>query len=90
MNAVIWLVTGGLVAALAIRLMQWNAGRGLVVAVLIGAFCAYFGGSVLTPLFEAPGVIAAGEFNPFALIVATCTALAGIYLSDTFYDRFGA
>ena len=90
MNPMVWLAVGGIVAAMAFHFMQWNAGRGLVVAMLIGAFAAYFGGSILAPIFEMPGSVPPGEFNPFALLVAACTALAAIYLSDTLFERFGA
>ena len=89
MNAVIWLIAGGIVATVAFRARRWNAGRGLVVAVLIGAGAAYFGGSVLAPIFEAPRETNTADFNALALIVATCTALAASFLSNTLYERFG-
>ena len=86
MNTVLWLITGGVVAALAFRLLHLNSGRGLVVAVVIGVLTAYFGGSILTPLFSAQP---AAGFDPLALIIASCTALGGLFVSDRIYERFG-
>ena len=87
MNTVIWLIAGGVVAAAAFSALHLNVARGLVVAVVIGAFAAYFGGSVISPLFASP---VPGEFNLLALMIACCTALGVLYLSDTIYERFGA
>ena len=88
MNTVIWLIAGGVVAAAAFSALHLNVARGLVVAIVIGVFAAYFGGSILSPLLG--GTAVTGEFNPLALLVASCTALGALYLSDTIYERFGA
>lgn len=86
MNAILWLIAGGAVAALTFQLLHLNSGRGLVVAIVIGGLTGYFGGSILTPLFGTPS---RADFNPFALMIASCTALVALYLSDQFYERFG-
>jgi uncharacterized membrane protein YeaQ/YmgE (transglycosylase-associated protein family) len=87
MNTVIWILAGAMLAWLAFSYLQMNTSRGLVVALVIGAVGAYFGGSVLDPLFSS--AVGAGEFRPFALIVAAATAAACVLVSDMVYERFG-
>jgi uncharacterized membrane protein YeaQ/YmgE (transglycosylase-associated protein family) len=86
LNTVFWLIAGGLVAAVTFQLLHLNSGRGLVVAVVIGALTAYVGGNFLTPLFGAP---AGAEFHPVALVIASCTAFVALFFSDGIYERFG-
>ena len=58
------------------------------MSVIIGAMSAYFGGSVLAPLFGgAPPV--SGDFHAFGLVTATAFAAACIYVSDVVHERFG-
>ena len=88
MNPIIWIVCGGLLAWAAFKYLDFNRGRGLVIALVIGTIGAYFGGSVLAPLLgHTPG--ASGEFMPFALVVASATAMALLYLGDFVYERYG-
>jgi len=87
MNTVIWIAAGAMLAWLAFSYLKMNTSRGLVVAIVIGALGAYFGGSVLDPLFSSAA--SAGEFRPFALIVAAATAAACVLVTDMVYERFG-
>ena len=88
MNTVTWLLAGALLGWLAFAALRINTARGLIVAVIIGAISAYFGGSVLAPLFgSAPP--AAGDFNAFALVMAAAFAAGCIYATDILYERFG-
>ena len=88
MNTILWLIAGAGVAAGAFHYLNLNGHRGLVLAVIIGVVSAYFGGSILAPIIDTSGV-EVGDFNPFALLIASCTALAALYLSDGVYERFG-
>jgi uncharacterized membrane protein YeaQ/YmgE (transglycosylase-associated protein family) len=88
MNPVMWLLAGAALAWLAFSYLNVNSARGLVMALVIGAISAYFGGSVLAPLFS-DAVHAAGEFKPFALLVAAASAAACLLITDMVYDRFG-
>jgi uncharacterized membrane protein YeaQ/YmgE (transglycosylase-associated protein family) len=88
MNTIIWILAGAALAWIAFSYLQLNLSRGLVIAIVIGALSAYVGGSVLAPLFSS-AVHAAGEFRPFALLVASATAVACVYISDVVYERFG-
>ena len=87
MNTVIWLVAGGLVAVAAFSALHLNVARGLIVTMVIGIFAAYFGGSILSPLFG--GIAITGEFNPLALLVASCSALGAFFLTATIYQHVG-
>lgn len=87
MNTVIWIAAGAMLAWLAYSYLKMNTSRGLVMAIVIGAVGAYFGGSVLDPLFSSAGT--AGEFRPFALLVAGATAAACVLISDMVSERFG-
>jgi uncharacterized membrane protein YeaQ/YmgE (transglycosylase-associated protein family) len=88
MNTIIWIVAGAMLAWMGFSYFKFNASRGLVMAVVIGAVGAYFGGSVLNPLFSS-AAHAAGEFSPFALVIAAATAAACLLISDMVYERFG-
>jgi len=88
MNTVVWLIAGCAVAWIAFSALRANVARGLVVTVVIGAMSAYFGGSVLAPLF-ANSSVAAGDFNALALLIACATAAAFLFVSDLVYDRYG-
>lgn len=88
MNTIVWILAGAALAWLAFSYLDFNRGRGLIVALVIGVGGAYVGGSILAPLFgHTPG--ASGEFMPFALIVAAASASALLYIGDVVYERFG-
>ena len=88
MNTIVWILAGAALAWLAFSYLDYNRGRGLVIAIVIGALGAYFGGSVIAPILgHGPG--ASGEFMPFALIVAAATATGLVYLGEFVYERFG-
>lgn len=88
MNAIVWILAGAALAWLAFSYLDYNRGRGLVIALVIGALGAYFGGSVIAPLLGHGGG-PSGEFMPFALVVAGATAAALLYLGDLLYERYG-
>jgi uncharacterized membrane protein YeaQ/YmgE (transglycosylase-associated protein family) len=88
MNTILWILAGGALAWIAFSYLQYNLSRGLVIAIVIGALSAYVGGSVLAPLFSN-AAHAAGEFRPFALLVASASAAACVYICDVVYERFG-
>ena len=87
MNAVMWLLAGGVMGWLAFTALRINVARGLVMSVIIGAMSAYFGGSVLAPLLGSTAH-APGEFNLFGLVMATAFSAACIFLADVIYHRF--
>ena len=88
MNIVMWLVAGGLFGWITYARFQMNEDRGLIVAALIGVGTAYFGGSVLAPMFGA-NPVPAGEFSLLALLAASVTAIASLTIAHMFHKRFG-
>ena len=88
MNTIVWILAGAALAWLAFSYLDYNRGRGLVIAIVIGALGAYFGGSVIAPIL-GHGAGGSGEFMPFALVVAAATAVGLVYLGEFGYERFG-
>ena len=88
MNVVLWLLGGTALAWLAFSRFNYNRQRGLVLALLVGAAGAYFGGSVVAPLLGS-AADGTGDFRPLAFVVATLCAAGGLLISDMLYERFG-
>ena len=88
MNVVLWILAGGLVGFVSLVVLNLNLARGVIATITIGMLAAFFGGHMLTPLFGAT-LQQPGEFNPFALLVATATALGCLAISDMSAKRFG-
>ena len=81
-------MAGVIVAWVAFSVLRVNEGRGLMIALVVGAVGAYVGGSVLAPMLEHSSTAADG-FNPLALVVACSVAAACVYASDFVYERYG-
>lgn len=88
MNVFLWIVAGALVGFTAFAALNLNLRRGLILSIAIGMIAAFIGGHMLAPLFGAT-VGEAGEFNPFALLVAAASALACLAISDMTSKRVG-
>ena len=88
MNTVLWILAGAALAWLGYRYLKFNKYRGLIVALAIGALGAYVGGTIISPLLGHAGA-GAGEFRPFAFVVAAACAAACLLISDMVYERFG-
>jgi uncharacterized membrane protein YeaQ/YmgE (transglycosylase-associated protein family) len=86
-NTIVWILAGAVLAWLAFSYLDYNRGRGLVIALVIGALGAYFGGRVVAPLLGQSGP--SDEFRPVALIVAAATAIGLLYIVDAVYERYG-
>ena len=88
MNVVLWILAGGFLGFISLVALNLNLGRGLLRSVAIGMIGAVFGGHILAPLFGATPADA-GDFNPFALLVAAASAVACLSISDMASKRFG-
>jgi len=88
MNVSLWILAGGLLGGLGFAYLDNNGGRGMIVAILIGAAGAFFGGNVLAPVFEITGADVAA-FRPFALMLACVSAVVVLSVSDLVYERYG-
>jgi uncharacterized membrane protein YeaQ/YmgE (transglycosylase-associated protein family) len=89
LNTIVWILAGAALAWLAFSYLDFNRNRGLMIALVIGAVGAYFGGSIVTPLLQHAAVGASDEFRPFALVVAMACASACLFVGDRIYERFG-
>ena len=84
----LWIVAGAVAGWIACRVLHLNETRGVVISAIIGAAGAFAGGQLLAPIFGA-AVPEAGDFSPFALLVAIATATGALSLSDMIYERYG-
>jgi uncharacterized membrane protein YeaQ/YmgE (transglycosylase-associated protein family) len=87
MNIAVWVITGATVGWLAFAYLQRNESRGVLLSMIIGGAGAFIGGHVLAPIFGS--AVTAGDFSPFALVLAGGTAVGCVVLSDMMYERFG-
>jgi uncharacterized membrane protein YeaQ/YmgE (transglycosylase-associated protein family) len=86
MNAVLWLVAGAILGWVAFEILRANIARGMIVSMVIGAMSAYFGGSVLAPLF-AHSIRGAAGFSLFALGTAIVFSAACLLVSNLVAER---
>lgn len=87
MNIALWILAGGLVGWIAYAKLRANAHRGIVFSVAVGMIGAFVGGHVLAPLF-ANAASAADVFSPFALVLASVSAIVCLACSEMIYQRF--
>jgi len=88
MNVVLWILAGGIVGWVGCAALHVNAGRGLIVSVIIGMVGAFFGGHMVAPIFNSASAVP-GDFSPFALLVAAASAIGCMVVSDMMYEQFG-
>ena len=81
MDIMIWLIAGGAIAWLSVKVFRINKNRGLVPTLIIGAIGGLVGGQSLAPLMTSVTEPVIG-FNPFALVVALATATACLIISN--------
>jgi len=84
----LWIFAGAVVGWLAYAIAGFNAERGLVVSIVIGAFGGFVGGNVLAPLLITPVVAQTGVSAP-ALFIAAAFAATLLYLGNLVHKRWG-
>jgi len=67
--------------------LQWNYGRGMLLALLIGAAGGVLGGKAVTPMFLT-GPIVAGASSPAALVFAIMAAIAALTIANMSLNRW--
>jgi len=77
MNAIIWLVVGGLVGWAASTIMRTR--EGIILNVLVGIIGAALGGWLLSPLLGA-STINQGNFSGMGLLVSLLGALILLFI----------
>lgn len=88
MNIAMWVLAGGLLGWLAYAHLKANEERGMILSIIIGILGGFFGGNVLAPMLGAvtdtPNI-----FSPFALFVATTSAVVCLAIGNLLSKRYG-
>jgi uncharacterized membrane protein YeaQ/YmgE (transglycosylase-associated protein family) len=88
MNIAMWVLAGATVGWIAFAYLRFNATRGLVISVIIGAVGGFFGGNVVAPMLGAvtdtPNV-----FNMFSMVIAVAAAAGCLAIGHLLSKRFG-
>jgi uncharacterized membrane protein YeaQ/YmgE (transglycosylase-associated protein family) len=69
MNAIVWLVMGGVIGWLASLVMKTDNQQGILLNVVVGIVGAVLAGWVISPLVGA-GTINQGDFSLLSLVVS--------------------
>jgi len=88
METFVWILAGGLLGWMSYAFIGFNAARGVLVSVAIGAFGAVLGATVIAPMFitsDAP----MDNFSVQMLLFAAGAALACLALGNVVYRRWG-
>lgn len=88
MTLVIWIVAGGLLGWASYRFWGFNAGRGVLVSIVIGAAGGLVGGDWVAPVFLSPAAIP-GNFDSPALLFAVTFAVTFLFAGSRIHDRWG-
>jgi uncharacterized membrane protein YeaQ/YmgE (transglycosylase-associated protein family) len=81
-------LAGGIAGWMAYTILKANEGRGLAASVVIGMVAGYLGGRGLAPMFAA-SAIEGSDFSPFALFIASATAVACLTVTSAIHKRYG-
>jgi uncharacterized membrane protein YeaQ/YmgE (transglycosylase-associated protein family) len=88
MNIATWILAGGIIGWIAFSLLKFNAGRGMIISVIIGVAGAVAGGDLLAPLLST-AIASPGDFNPLSLFTAAASAAGCLIVGDMVHSRFG-
>jgi len=83
MNAILWLVVGGLIGWLASMVMKTDNQQGILLNVVVGIVGAVIAGWVISPLVGG-GTINQGNFSLTSLVVSFLGALILLAVVDLF------
>jgi uncharacterized membrane protein YeaQ/YmgE (transglycosylase-associated protein family) len=87
MDIVTWMLIGAIVGWAGYAYLDFNAERGALVSIVIGALGGFIGGKVIAPMFTA-GALAAGDFSAPALLFAAAVAAAFLAAGNLIYKRW--
>ena len=79
MDMILWTLAGGLVGWLSHSYLGFNAARGRILSIVIGAFGGVLGGKEVAPIFATA---TAGEFNTTAMLFALAVAATFLVVSQ--------
>jgi uncharacterized membrane protein YeaQ/YmgE (transglycosylase-associated protein family) len=86
MNIAIWIMSGAVLGWFFFTVLNANAGRGMILSIVIGVIGGFFGGNVLAPLL---GAIAdkPNDFSLISLVLALVSAAACLVIGDQIAKR---
>ena len=88
MNIALYALAGGIAGWLAFAVIGYNAQRGLIVSLVMGAVGALIGGHVIAPALVSPAAAQTGVSMP-AAIIAIAAAATCLFVGNLVHKRWG-
>ena len=88
MNIALYALAGGIAGWLAFAVVGYNAERGLIVSLVMGACGAIIGGHVIAPALVSPAAAQTGVSMP-AVIIALAAAATCLFVGNQVQKRWG-
>ena len=88
MNIALYALAGGIAGWLAFTVVGYNAERGLMISLVMGAFGALIGGHVIAPALVSPAAAQTGVSMP-AVIIALAAAATCLFVGNQVHKRWG-
>lgn len=87
MNIVMWILAGATLGWITFAVLGYNAQRGLIVSVVLGAAGGYFGGDLVAPIFGGVAAVP-GEFSGASLFFAAAAAAVFLFVGNFVHNRW--
>jgi len=88
MNIALYALAGGIAGWLAFTVVGYNAERGLMISLVMGAFGALIGGHVIAPALVSSAAAQTGVSMP-AVIIAFAAAATCLFAGNQVQKRWG-
>lgn len=88
MNIALYALAGGIAGWLAYAVVGYNAERGLIVSLVMGAFGALVGGQVIAPALVSSAAAQTGVSMP-AVVIAIAAAVTCLFVGNQVQKRWG-
>jgi uncharacterized membrane protein YeaQ/YmgE (transglycosylase-associated protein family) len=86
-NIVLCVLGGAILGWLGYAYAGFNAGRGRLVSIIIGALGGFFGAEIVAPIFTSTDV--PGDFSLPVLLIAAGVAAAFLVVGNLVHQRWG-
>jgi uncharacterized membrane protein YeaQ/YmgE (transglycosylase-associated protein family) len=88
MDIAMWMLAGAALGWIGYTYLRFNAARGMMISVVIGAVGGIVGGNMVAPMFTAAQAVP-GAFSSSALIFAAGVAATFLAVGNLVYNRWG-
>lgn len=88
MNIALYALVGGIAGWVAFAVVGYNAERGLIVSLVMGALGALVGGHVIAPTLVSTAAAQTGVSMP-AVIIAVAVAATCLFVGNQVQKRWG-